>query len=378
MKISIVFILIYVIDSSWCQDETVFHCSPKPGCQIAQCDPVAVGWNRPGFNIDKHLQNKEFPITCKSKNTPQPQNTANLFPLVSRNILDIGTIKSELKQLEDNVVENSRNLDQFEHSMSDQKANNEIKKQSDEIRNLRDKALQQSGQINDVLRKYAKQSIELNELKMENVKQSTEISDLKKDLADVQDLNNKLINDNEKMEKAISRIEQKLAVTDKSQMLPSRSEQITRPTQTTLKPTPASENCKLKVSNICYFAVIRGEYYAYAYDKAVDICKKRNAGLGLIRDEESYSAVMNYLRSISKRRSWINIWTGIKIDPMTGDVTPAYSFTKWSPGYPKTGIEYKDRTNVYLHVDAYQNRRQGMVNGPPTWERNGVICEILI
>ncbi|XP_077971607.1 uncharacterized protein LOC144425808 isoform X1 [Styela clava] len=380
MKISIVFILIYVIDSSWCQDETVFHCSPKPGCQIAQCDPVAVGWDRPGFNFDEHLHDKEFPITCKSKNTPQPQNTADWLPLVSRNILDIGTIKSELKQLEDNVVENSRNLDHFEHSMSDQKANNEIKRQSDEVRNLRDKALQQSGQINDVLRKYAKQSIELNELKIENVKQSTEISDLKKDLADVQDLNNKLINDNEKMEKAISRIEQKLAVTDKSQMLPSRSEQITRPTQTTLKPTPASENCKLKVGNFCYFAVIRGERVRDVnYDKAVDICKKRNADVCLIRDEESYSAVMNYLRSnIPKGRLWASIWTGIKIDPMTGDVTPAYSFTKWYPDYPRTGIEYKDRTNVYLHVDLYQYRRQGMGNGDPTFGLRGVICEILI
>ncbi|XP_077971608.1 uncharacterized protein LOC144425808 isoform X2 [Styela clava] len=376
MKISIVFILIYVIDSSWCQDETVFHCSPKPGCQIAQCDPVAVGWDRPGFNFDEHLHDKEFPITCKSKNTPQPQNTADWLPLVSRNILDIGTIKSELKQLEDNVVENSRNLDHFEHSMSDQKANNEIKRQSDEVRNLRDKALQQSGQINDVLRKYAKQSIELNELKIENVKQSTEISDLKKDLADVQDLNNKLINDNEKMEKAISRIEQKLAVTDKSQMLPSRSEQITRPTQTTLKPTPASENCKLKVGNFCYFAVIRD----VNYDKAVDICKKRNADVGLIRDEGSYNAIMNYTRrNMPKEKKWVQIWTGIKIDPMTGDVTPADSFTKWYPGDPTTGIKYKDRTNVYLYVKVDPNdRRQGMFYGRPTWAWNGVICEILI
>ncbi|XP_077971044.1 uncharacterized protein LOC144425598 isoform X2 [Styela clava] len=138
-------------------------------------------------------------------------------------------------------------------------------------------------------------------------------------------------------------------------------------------------NCKLKVGNICYFAVIRDEYYVN-YDGAVDICKKRNADVGLIRDEESYNAIMNYTRrNIPKEKAWALIWTGIKIDPMTGDVTPADSFIKWFPGNPRTGIKYKDRTNVILDVHAGPNDRyQGMVNVPPIWVRHGVVCEILI
>nr|XP_039272450.1 uncharacterized protein LOC120346712 [Styela clava] len=152
MKISIVFILIYVISSSWCQDEAVFHCSPKPGCQIAQCDPVAVGWSRPGFNIDEHLQNKEFPITCKSKNTAQPQNAVNLFPLVSRNTLDIGSIKSEFKELEENVDEKMKNI----HGL-----NKEISK----IREIQSENTRLSAEIVDLKQSRKEQSVEIKELK---------------------------------------------------------------------------------------------------------------------------------------------------------------------------------------------------------------------
>ncbi|XP_077971791.1 uncharacterized protein LOC120345574 [Styela clava] len=326
---------------------------------------------------------------------------------------DIRTIKSELKQLEGNVDENRKKIDHFEQNMLDQKTNNEIQTQSDEIRNLLDKALLQSEQINDLVRRFAKQSIELNELKMENVEQFTEISDLKKDLTEVQEMNEKLIddnrqmkkdlvevqgmkikliNDNEKMEEAISRIEQKLAFTDKPHQLPSRSGQITRSTaktrttlkpttktRTTLKPSPAPENCKLKDGNICYFAVIPVEEIVN-YEEAFDICKKQKADVGLIRDEEIYIAIVNYLRkNIPNGQTYITIWTGIHFDPMTRDVTPANSFTEWHPDFPPSGIKYTDRTNVYVYVNSKPSYYyQGMINAPPTWKRNGVICEILM
>ena len=87
MKTSVIFILICVIALSQCQGKTVFHCSPKPGCQIAQCDPVAVGWDRPGFKIDEHLHDKKFLITCRSKNEAQFYKTGNMFSLIARNIL---------------------------------------------------------------------------------------------------------------------------------------------------------------------------------------------------------------------------------------------------------------------------------------------------
>ncbi|XP_077971051.1 uncharacterized protein LOC120346019 [Styela clava] len=225
--------------------------------------------------------------------------------------------------------------------------------------------------------------LDLVEIQEMNEKLVEENNKMKRDLIKVQEMNEELRDDNEKMEKAISRIEQRLAVMEKSQKLPNRSGQINRPTtktRGTLKPTPPPENCKLKIGNICYFAVIYHKQNV-KYDKAVDICKKRNANVGLIRDEESYNAIMNYLRkNIPTKRTWVYISTGINFDPMTGDVTPADSFIKWSrDGIPFTGIDFEDRTNVYLDVNfkpSYHDH--GMANAAPTWERNGVIWEILI
>ncbi|XP_077971141.1 uncharacterized protein LOC144425636 [Styela clava] len=114
------------------------------------------------------------------------------------------------------------------------------------------------------------------------------------------------------------------------------------------------------------------------YSKAVNICKKRNADVGLIRDEESYNAIVNHLRRTMRRDwAWVGIWIRIHIDSRTGDVIPANSFTKWySDGFP---VRDKDRTNIYTVVNKKPNERyQGMVNAPPTWERDGVLCEILI
>ncbi|XP_077971788.1 uncharacterized protein LOC144425892 [Styela clava] len=145
-----------------------------------------------------------------------------------------------------------------------------------------------------------------------------------------------------------------------------------------MKPSPDPENCKLKIGNICYFAVIHDKRDVN-YDNAVDICKKRNADVGLTWDKESYNAIMKYLSSnVPTGKTWINIWTGIKFDPMIGDVTSEDPFIEWYPNNPNTGIKYKDRTNVYLYVKVDPNYNQGMGNGPPTWERHGVICEILI
>ncbi|XP_077971019.1 uncharacterized protein LOC144425584 [Styela clava] len=215
-----------------------------------------------------------------------------------------------MKQLEDNVDKNRKNLDKFEKSMLDQKANNEIKKQSDEVRNLRDKAFQQSGQIIDLLRMYAKQSIELNELKIKNGDQSSEISDLKKDLDAVQETNKNLIEDERQMKKDLAKIQ------DMNIKLINDNEKM------------EEENSKLKVRNICYFVGVIHNNYDVDYNKAVDICKKSKANVGSIRDEESYNAIVNYSRrNIPKERMWPYIWTEIHFDPMTGDVAPADSFT---------------------------------------------------
>nr|XP_039271040.1 uncharacterized protein LOC120345586 [Styela clava] len=163
MKISIIFILIYVVASSWCQDETVFHCSPKPGCQISQCDPVAVGWDRPGFNIDEHLHDKEFPITCKSNST-----VIGWLDFVSRN-LDITNIRMGLNKLENKFDEK---IESFEKEISEN--------------------LVSGNQIEE-------QSIQINSLLIKARKQSDEIIELKKGLIEVNDMNDKLTEDNKKM-----------------------------------------------------------------------------------------------------------------------------------------------------------------------------------
>ncbi|XP_077971790.1 uncharacterized protein LOC144425895 [Styela clava] len=339
MEIPIVYILISVIASSLCQDETVFHCTSNPGCQIAQCDPIAVGWDRPGFNIDEHLQDKEYTITCKSNST-----VLSWLDFAARN-LDITNIRIGLEKLEDKF---NGKIESFGKEISD-------------LDEMNEKLVGDNDKIKKDLIKVQNMN---NRLIEDNEK-------MKKDLTKVQNMNIKLTEDNEMMKKAISRIEQKLAVMKKPQLIPKGFAQISRP-----KPTPHPENCKLKVGNICYFAVIYDEWDV-VYKKAFDICNERNADVGLIRDEESYNAIIKYLRKNIPRGE--DIWTGIQFDPMTRDVTPADLFTKWYPGDPFTGFEYKDRTNVYLVVNSDPDERsQGMVNGDPTWKQNGVICEILI
>nr|XP_039270995.1 uncharacterized protein LOC120345570 [Styela clava] len=396
MNISVVFILIYVITLSWCQDETVFHCSPKPGCQIAQCDSVAVGWDRPGFNIDKHLRDKEYPITCKSRNTAQSQNTVNLLSLVTRNVLDIGNIKSDLGELEKNFDDKIKNLDAF--GMKESGGN--FEKQSAEISSLQRKVEKQSEEIM-VLKEDLVNVQKTNNNLVEELNELKETNDeMKEDLAKVQDVNIKLIEDNEKMKTAIALIEKNLVVMVKPQVQ-NRSKQITRPTpiirttlnpktttrtwkqtpktQTTLKPTPSPENCKMKIRNICYFAVVNKRANV-DYNKADEICKKRNADVGSIRSKKMYNVIVNYLRgNIPKGEPSVGIWTRMDFNPMTRSVTPAYPFVKWFPSYPFTGIEHKHRSNVFLVVNSVPNDHyQGMVNALPSWERHGVICQILI
>nr|XP_039247414.1 uncharacterized protein LOC120325372 [Styela clava] len=328
------FIIFYVLTSSWCQDETVFHCSAKP--------------KRLTFNIDEH--SKEYPITCKSNST-----VLSWLDLASRN-LDITTIRTRLNKLENKFDENIdlSGKGNFENRESRQK----IKEQSTKITYL------------------------LGETK----EQSTEIKKLKKDLVEVQEINSKLLEEldkqkktNDEMKEAISRIERKLAVTKKPQKRQPGSKQITRPTintKTTLKPTRSQDNCELKIGNVCYFAVSPGKN-GVNYYKAVELCKKRNADVGWIRDEESYNEIMKFLKTkIPKGDPWIRIWTGMHFDPMTRDVTPADSFIKWYPDLPSTGNKYKERTNVHLSVQSNPNDvYQGMWNVQPDWENNGVLCE---
>nr|XP_039261532.1 uncharacterized protein LOC120337716 isoform X2 [Styela clava] len=68
---------------SLCQTEETFHCTAKPGCQIANCDPVASDWNQSEYDIRKYLLRKEFPIICKQMVT---RDSSTLLQLVYNNI----------------------------------------------------------------------------------------------------------------------------------------------------------------------------------------------------------------------------------------------------------------------------------------------------
>ncbi|XP_077971553.1 uncharacterized protein LOC120346098 isoform X2 [Styela clava] len=186
------------------------------------------------------------------------------------------------------------------------------KKLSSEYIDLRDKVILQSKQITNLMTNYAIRSVAMKQLEKRAARQSVVIKELKTDLVKVQEMNNKLMEDNNKMNKAISRIERKLAEEKYSQR------QITEPTttiQTTVKPTSLPEICKLKIGNICYFAVVN-ILQNVSYNEAIDICKRDNADVGLFRDEKSYSVVVNYLRNTLGERILVSVWTGIHIDPM--------------------------------------------------------------
>ncbi|XP_077971552.1 uncharacterized protein LOC120346098 isoform X1 [Styela clava] len=247
------------------------------------------------------------------------------------------------------------------------------KKLSSEYIDLRDKVILQSKQITNLMTNYAIRSVAMKQLEKRAARQSVVIKELKTDLVKVQEMNNKLMEDNNKMNKAISRIERKLAEEKYSQR------QITEPTttiQTTVKPTSLPEICKLKIGNICYFAVVN-ILQNVSYNEAIDICKRDNADVGLFRDEKSYSVVVNYLRNTLGERILVSVWTGIHIDPMTHDVTTVESFVKWLPGISFTGIPSKDLINVYLDVHTNPNKRHHrMIKAPPTWKHHGGICEI--
>nr|XP_039251117.1 uncharacterized protein LOC120328655 [Styela clava] len=107
MKIYLIFNLLIFISPSLCQDETVLQCSPKPGCQIVQCDPTPPIWDQFGFSIEKHLRRNEFPITCKTPIAAQSQNNGNLLSLITGNIQDIRSINSDLNTIESKVDENA-------------------------------------------------------------------------------------------------------------------------------------------------------------------------------------------------------------------------------------------------------------------------------
>ncbi|XP_077971792.1 uncharacterized protein LOC120346730 [Styela clava] len=192
----------------------------------------------------------------------------------------IRNIRSDLKELEENFKNKMEKIDVSGNDAS----GNKFEEQSAKINKLEGKVEKQSGEMKK-LKKDLVEVQQTNKILVEKLFEQKKTSDeMKKDLVQVQQTNINLIKELDRMKKTIDEI--------------------------------SKGNCELKVGNNCYFAVIRDDMDVN-YDKAVDICKKRNADVGLIRDEESYNAIVNYTRrNMPKEKKWVQIWTRIKINPM--------------------------------------------------------------
>jgi len=124
--------------------------------------------------------------------------------------------------------------------------------------------------------------------------------------------------------------------------------------------------------NECYHAVSR-DYYGN-YTKAEETCANMAPGghLAYIKDEKTFIAVQEYLRSIPGLVGYDLAWIGASYDPIKGsnvitwgdgDVTDIESW--WHPGFPHTGTRYKSYNKMKLDVSDKEDLGfQGMVNWP--------------
>nr|XP_039271918.1 uncharacterized protein LOC120346281 [Styela clava] len=137
------------------------------------------------------------------------------------------------------------------------------------------------------------------------------------------------------------------------------------------------DKCISKIEHACYFTVVHSRTQVN-YKTAVEICKDRGADIGVIRDNDSYTEIMNDLRFKMPRGTFYNdVWTGLGFNPFTGEITPANSFTEWINEKPYMGVLTRDYTNVFLHVNRNPAHwKQGMRNVKPNEHFYGVVCEI--
>ncbi|XP_077970893.1 uncharacterized protein LOC144425236 [Styela clava] len=189
MKVYSFINLLIFITSSFCQDETVLQCSPKPGCQIVQCDPTPPRWDQFGLSIEKHLTRNEFPITCKTPKATQSQNNGNLLSLITGTIQYIRRVNSDLNEVEIKVDENADKIKEIVGSDKTTKLEftgitenrEKIEEQSLEISELREMINQHSSKLSEIHKPNSDQKSEIDELRKTNKQQSNEISALRKE-----------------------------------------------------------------------------------------------------------------------------------------------------------------------------------------------------
>ncbi|XP_039249602.2 uncharacterized protein LOC120327213 [Styela clava] len=110
------------------------------------------------------------------------------------------------------------------------------------------------------------------------------------------------------------------------------------------------------------------------YTMAYNVCASYWSTMAQIKSQREYDSVMSMLRPKSK---YITVWTGLEINPMTGQISPTDGFTQWYGIEPGIGSSYKTYTKVSLvvHSDPKYGR-QGMMNAEPNWWRDKVLCQL--
>nr|XP_039272471.1 uncharacterized protein PFB0765w-like [Styela clava] len=182
-------------------------------------------------------------------------------------------------------------------------SDSKLEEHSAKINKLEREVEQQSGEIKKLKKRFEElQTLNSNlvEEQTKTAQHTIEIKDLKKDWTEVQQTNNILVEELNEQKKTNEQMKEDLIQVQQTNINLKKQLDEQRKTNDEIM----KGNCKLKVGNICYFAVI----HDVVYNKAVNICKKRNADVGLIRDKESYNVIMNDLRkNIPKRRTLVRI-----------------------------------------------------------------------
>nr|XP_039256502.1 uncharacterized protein LOC120333200 [Styela clava] len=238
---------------------------------------------------------------------------------------------------------------------------------------------------------------EIEDLREQNIKQSLEITELKKEIQELININREQDTKLNQLDQALVEIQQQLPQTTTSinieaqvhtfQTTPIAQPVTTAPVATTLYKweeisnstnhtsnipiTSGADKCNMNVNGTCYWveAVPRGIYYS----TAVAICKKYNATLVLIPDDETYNGVVNLMRQkLPAGWTGTNSWTGIKFDPKTGKHSPPDTYTKWLSGHP---YKITGWTNVFLQIRRNPtDYSQGLGNFKPS-DMSGFICQ---
>nr|XP_039258175.1 uncharacterized protein LOC120334743 [Styela clava] len=136
--------------------------------------------------------------------------------------------------------------------------------------------------------------------------------------------------------------------------------------------------CDVTYKEKCFQAVVY-DVWNITFNNAEPTCESMNGKPANIYDLKHYQLLLPYLRSLMPAcRTYIYIWTGMEYKNnqlLLSNGRPITIATEvWVPNYPVSEASW---TNVGVRVNkdpgyAYQ----GMINDPPSYTNNGVICEI--